>query len=105
VIGLSMRRKATDGEAGKTVECRLGQGERRGCGGLRGVRGKGLGIFCEVGWFVRVGRLGVLGEAGVFLKAGVLGGERLLRRRGGLRPPPAGPVGQQLTTAALYIGE
>ena len=94
-IGLGMRRKATDGEAGKAVEGRLGQGERCGCG-------KGLGILCEV---VCVGCLGVLDEDGVFLKAGVLGGERLLRRRGGLRLPPAGPVGKQLTTAALYVGE
>jgi len=49
--------------------------------------------------------LGVLGEAGVLLKAGVLGGERVLRRRGGLRLPPGGLVGKQLATAALYVGE
>lgn len=104
-IGLGVKREAADSEPGKTVEGWFGERERRGRGGLRGGIFDGVGFFGVFGFFELFGCFEFLGKTGLFFKAGVFGGERLFGRRGGLRLPPAGLVGKQLTTAALYVGE
>jgi hypothetical protein len=96
-IGFGVRGKATDGEAGKTVEGGIGQ-----CGrpnSLRWGSGRGLGIFVVIVVF------GFLGKTGVFFKGGLFLSEGLVGRRGGWRHPLPGLEGEQLPAAALYGGE
>jgi hypothetical protein len=83
-IGFGVRREATDDEAGKAVESRIGQ-----CGRSNSLR-------CGSGF---------LGKTGVFFKGGLFLIEGLVGRCGGWRRPLPGLVGEQFPAAALYGGE
>jgi hypothetical protein len=103
-IGFGVRRKATDGETGKTVEGVVGQ-----CGwwGRRGSGWQGerrLGILVGIGFLGVVAFLLFFGKTGLFFKVRLFLGEGLVGRRGCLRRLPV-LHGKQLSAAALYGGE